>query len=105
MRNSEVVSKLLCPTHSFGCASMTLRKKETGKGLGLGDPQVDYIRFTSNSANHVKTVSLYENSLTSEYCQELAMVCIASLEIVGVTKIGSAGTWAMLETDKMQHSH
>lgn len=28
MRNSEVVSKLLCPTHSFGCASMALRKKE-----------------------------------------------------------------------------
>lgn len=33
------------------------------------------------------------------------MVYIVSLEIAGITLIGSAGTWAMLETDKMQHSH
>lgn len=46
----------------------------------------------------MKTVSLYENNLTSEYCQKQAMIKIASLEIVGVTLIESVGTWAMLET-------
>lgn len=35
MRNSEIVSKLLCPTHSFGCASMTLRKRETGERIRI----------------------------------------------------------------------
>lgn len=53
----------------------------------------------------MKTVSPYQNSLTSEYCQKQAMIKIASLEIVGVILIGSVGTWAMLETDKMQNSH
>lgn len=33
------------------------------------------------------------------------MIKIASFDIVGVTLIGSAGTWAMLMTDKIQHSH
>lgn len=81
-------------------------EKEEGRGKDqVDDPQVDYIRFTSNSANHVKTVSLYENNLTSEYCQKQAMIKIASLEIVGVTLIESVGTWAMLETQKMQNSH
>lgn len=35
MRNSEVVSKLLCPTHSFGCASMALRKKEAEERIRI----------------------------------------------------------------------
>lgn len=46
----------------------------------------------------MKTFPLVNN------CQKIAMIKIASIEIVGVTLIGG-GTWAMLETDKMQHSH
>lgn len=47
----------------------------------------------------MKTFPLVNN------CQKIAMIkIIETIEIVGVTLIGG-GTWAMLETDKMQHSH
>lgn len=53
----------------------------------------------------MKTVSFYEKNLTSEYCQKIAMIKIASLEIVGVALMRNAEIWAMLETEKIQHSH
>lgn len=53
----------------------------------------------------MKTVSLYENSLTNEYFQKLPLIKIAWLEIFRVTLIGIVGTQALLETDKMQNSN
>lgn len=98
MRNSGVVSKLLCSTHSFGCASMSLRKKETEERIRIRcSTGILYISL--------QTLPILWKLSHSEYCQKLAMIKRASFDIGGVTLVGSAGTWAMLETDKMQHSH
>lgn len=58
IRNNEVVSKLLCPTQSFGCASMTLRKKETEERIK--------IRWSIGRLYwvHFKLCQSYKNSLT-----------------------------------------
>jgi len=87
VRNSEIVSKLLCPTHNFGCISMVLKKKDAGKRIR--------IRWLTGRSYHVLFMLCrsYENSLTSKFCLKLLKLKISSGEIVGITLIGNGGHW------------